>query len=256
MIVPHSGWSSGYYFVSCLLPESSNWPHIVPRGREDCIAQQLLISDSSHRWGLTALDWHYESQCIPTPLAWYAHQLPDWFQRLSVVGTYYIEILVPFFFFCPLRSLRIFAFLNQVSSLSPFLSLFLPHSLPSAKGEMNATFILLGFLSNLYYINWKLQFLQFTDHRSLHLVTGWRCTWLHPFLAEEKRWVCKNNCTKILRIIFNNFSSNGLESKISEVVFWKGEFFRSRVPPPCHLHFNCGHVSGRDRILFWCSCFW
>jgi len=27
-------------------------------------------------WGLTALDWHYESQCIPTPIAWYAHQMP------------------------------------------------------------------------------------------------------------------------------------------------------------------------------------
>ena len=26
-------------------------------------------------------------QCIPTPLAWYAHQLPEWFQILSVVGT-------------------------------------------------------------------------------------------------------------------------------------------------------------------------
>lgn len=31
-------------------------------------------------WGLTAMIWHYESQCLPTPAAWYAHQLPHWFQ--------------------------------------------------------------------------------------------------------------------------------------------------------------------------------
>jgi hypothetical protein len=63
---------------------------------------------------LTALNWHYESQCIPTSLAWYAHQLPEWLQKLSVVGTYYIEIIVPFLFFMPMRSLRVYAFLNQV----------------------------------------------------------------------------------------------------------------------------------------------
>lgn len=65
-------------------------------------------------WGLTALDWHYESQCIPTPLAWYAHQMPGWFQKLSVVATYVIEIGIPFLFFAPVRSLRIFAFYSQL----------------------------------------------------------------------------------------------------------------------------------------------
>ena len=77
----------------------------------DNITNVLFFPD---RWGLTALNWHYESQCIPTPLAWYAHQLPQWFQSLSVVGTYYIEILVPFLFFLPFRSLRLYAFWNQV----------------------------------------------------------------------------------------------------------------------------------------------
>ncbi|CAG0886263.1 unnamed protein product [Darwinula stevensoni] len=65
-------------------------------------------------WGLTALNYHYESQCIPTPLAWYAHQLPDWMQKLSVVGTFLIEIPIPLLFFAPVRSLRIFAFYSQV----------------------------------------------------------------------------------------------------------------------------------------------
>ena len=30
-------------------------------------------------------------QCIPTPLAWYAHQLPKWFQKLSIVLTWVVS---------------------------------------------------------------------------------------------------------------------------------------------------------------------
>eukprot|EP00731_Ephydatia_muelleri_P007160 Em0003g1408a len=65
-------------------------------------------------WALTALNYHYESQCIPTPLSWYFHQLPEWVQKLSVVGTYFIEICVPLLFFVPVRSLRVFSAWSQV----------------------------------------------------------------------------------------------------------------------------------------------
>ncbi|XP_030646024.1 lipase maturation factor 2a [Chanos chanos] len=65
-------------------------------------------------WGLTALTYHYETQCIPTPLAWFAHQLPVWFQKLSVVGTFVIEIAAPFLFFSPIRRHRLTAFYMQV----------------------------------------------------------------------------------------------------------------------------------------------
>ncbi|MEQ2291027.1 hypothetical protein AMECASPLE_009221 [Ameca splendens] len=65
-------------------------------------------------WGLTALTYHYETQCIPTPLAWFAHQLPVWWHKLSVVGTFVIEIPVPLLFFSPLRRLRLGAFYLQV----------------------------------------------------------------------------------------------------------------------------------------------
>lgn len=62
----------------------------------------------------TALTYHYETQCIPTPLAWYAHHLPVWWQKLSVAGTFVIEIAAPFLFFSPLRRLRLGAFYFQV----------------------------------------------------------------------------------------------------------------------------------------------
>lgn len=65
-------------------------------------------------WQLTALDYHFESQCLPTPLAWYAHHLPNWTLKLGVVGTYVIEIVTPFLFFAPLRSLRLFGFCSQL----------------------------------------------------------------------------------------------------------------------------------------------
>uniref|UniRef100_A0A915ISG8 Lipase maturation factor n=1 Tax=Romanomermis culicivorax TaxID=13658 RepID=A0A915ISG8_ROMCU len=45
-------------------------------------------------WSLTALHYHYESQCIPTPGAWFAHQSSDWLKKLSVVATYSFEIFV------------------------------------------------------------------------------------------------------------------------------------------------------------------
>ncbi|XP_077425768.1 lipase maturation factor 2a [Vanacampus margaritifer] len=65
-------------------------------------------------WGLTAMTYHYETQCIPTPLAWFAHQLPVWWQKLSVAGTFTIEIAMPLLFFSPLRRLRLGTFYLQV----------------------------------------------------------------------------------------------------------------------------------------------
>ncbi|XP_076450495.1 lipase maturation factor 2-like isoform X1 [Babylonia areolata] len=73
-----------------------------------------LTSQCPTWWGLTALTVHFESQCIPTPLAWYWHHLPVWFLHLGVVATYVIEIPLPFLFFAPVRSLRIIAFYSQV----------------------------------------------------------------------------------------------------------------------------------------------
>ncbi|MCL4128100.1 UNVERIFIED_CONTAM: hypothetical protein GTU68_007157, partial [Idotea baltica] len=65
-------------------------------------------------WGLTALNVHYESQCIPTPLAWFVHHSPDWIHKLAVASTLALEIAVPFFFFSPIRAHRLFAFYTQV----------------------------------------------------------------------------------------------------------------------------------------------
>ncbi|XP_029157826.1 lipase maturation factor 2-like [Nylanderia fulva] len=73
-----------------------------------------FTSDCPLWWKLDALNIHFESQCIPTPLAWYAHHLPAWFLRLSTVATNNIELVIPILFFFPIRKVRIVAFYLQV----------------------------------------------------------------------------------------------------------------------------------------------
>ncbi|XP_059468984.1 lipase maturation factor 2-like [Neocloeon triangulifer] len=73
-----------------------------------------LTSGCPTWWDLTALDVHFESQCIPTPLAWYAHHLPKWFLHLSVLGAHFIECVVPLFFFIPIRAIQYTAFYLQI----------------------------------------------------------------------------------------------------------------------------------------------
>jgi uncharacterized membrane protein YphA (DoxX/SURF4 family) len=59
---------------------------------------------------LTALQYHYETQPLPTRWAWYSHQLPDEFQKFSVVLMFAIEIVVPFLIFLTRRLRMVAAF--------------------------------------------------------------------------------------------------------------------------------------------------
>ena len=74
---------------------------------------KLLSGDPTWR-NLTALQYHYETQPLPTVIAWYANQLPLWFQKFSAAGMFFAEFVVPFFFFLP-RRFRFFAFLVEIA---------------------------------------------------------------------------------------------------------------------------------------------
>jgi len=65
-------------------------------------AGKLLSGDPAWR-NLTALDYHYETQPLPTPLAWYAYQLPMAFQRVSTLFVFAAELVAPLIFFGPRR---------------------------------------------------------------------------------------------------------------------------------------------------------
>lgn len=89
-----------------------------------------LTSKCPTWWGLTALNYHFESQCLPTPFAWYAHHLPSWLLRLGVVGTYVVEIIIPFFFFGPavLRRISFWAQVNIPAIFSIYALLLITHN--------------------------------------------------------------------------------------------------------------------------------
>jgi hypothetical protein len=60
------------------------------------------ILSGDRRWRkLSALAFHYETQPLPTPLAWHMHQLPLWFHRLSTAIVLVVEMIVPALIFVP-----------------------------------------------------------------------------------------------------------------------------------------------------------
>jgi len=71
-------------------------------------AVKLLSGDPTWR-DLTALSYHYWTQPLPTPIAWYMNQFPLWFQKTSTVFVFLVELLVPFLIFAPQKIRRIAA---------------------------------------------------------------------------------------------------------------------------------------------------
>nr|XP_014425244.1 lipase maturation factor 1 isoform X1 [Pelodiscus sinensis] len=48
---------------------------------------------------LTCMDYHYETQPVPNPLAYYMHRSPWWFHQFETLCNHFIELVVPFFIF-------------------------------------------------------------------------------------------------------------------------------------------------------------
>ena len=61
------------------------------------------VNHSFHWSALTALDYHYWSQPLPTVFAWWADKSPEWFKHFSVAFCLAVEIIVPFFIWAPRR---------------------------------------------------------------------------------------------------------------------------------------------------------
>jgi len=60
--------------------------------------------DHSFHWNaLTALNYHYWTQPLPTVFAWFADKHPEWFKKFSVGFCLFVEIIVPFFIWAPRR---------------------------------------------------------------------------------------------------------------------------------------------------------
>lgn len=62
-----------------------------------------LTSGDDSWWNLTALDYHYWTQPLPTVLGWWAHQGPEWLKQFSTFFVLVVESVVPFFIWASRR---------------------------------------------------------------------------------------------------------------------------------------------------------
>ena len=67
-----------------------------------------LLSDDPNWWSLSALSYHFLTQPLPTPLAWYAAQGPPGVLKVANGGMFFVELILPFLIFGP-RRLRFFS---------------------------------------------------------------------------------------------------------------------------------------------------
>ena len=67
-----------------------------------------LLSGDPNWWNLSALSYHFLTQPLPTPLAWYAAQLPPLVLKFATGCTFVVELVLPLLILCP-RRLRFIA---------------------------------------------------------------------------------------------------------------------------------------------------
>ena len=65
-----------------------------------------LTSGDPSWWNLTALDYHYWTQPLPTPLSWWFDHAPEWFKHFSTAFVLVVEIAGAFLIWFP-RHLRL-----------------------------------------------------------------------------------------------------------------------------------------------------
>jgi hypothetical protein len=82
-----------------------------------------ILADCPTWINLTALEYHFATQCLPGPLAWYTHQLHPFLLRLSVAMTLIIEIPMSFLLIVPIgRWRRVGAYFQLILQFMIILS--------------------------------------------------------------------------------------------------------------------------------------
>ncbi len=71
-------------------------------------AMVKLLSGDPNWWNLSALSYHFLTQPLPTPLAWYAAHLAPRVLTFATGAMFFVELILPFLIFGP-RRLRFFA---------------------------------------------------------------------------------------------------------------------------------------------------
>ncbi len=162
---------------------------------------KLLSGDPSWE-SLAALDFHYETQPLPTILAWYAHQAPMLFQHLCVALTLVIELALPFLIFAPRRP--------RMLAAMGFIAL---ETLIMLTGNYNffnlLTIGLTLFLFDDHQLrNWGLQ----TAHRSAAPATAKFAWCTQPALVVLAGWIFAVGIVECVRPFSGNTTREWLDS--------------------------------------------
>jgi hypothetical protein len=110
-------------FLALFLPGRSRWTIFLFRlliARFMLMSGVVKLASGDPAWAhLTALDSHYETQPLPSPLGYYAHFLPHGFHAACVFAVLAIELVIPFFVFLagPFRRFAAYSFLILQASI-------------------------------------------------------------------------------------------------------------------------------------------
>jgi len=160
---------------------------------------------------LTALNFHFESQPLPTAFAWYAHKLPEVILQAGLVFTFIVELLVPFLILMPRRprlvagsAIAVFQLLILITGNYNFFNLltlalcllllddqFLKQSIPivlsrksiSAKIKRTPGWrtIVFGFVATLYMVQSSLLLAATGNRSGLSETSRHLLAWSAPF---------------------------------------------------------------------------
>ena len=94
-------------FLALFLPTRSHivvWLYRWLAFRFMFLGGAVKIISRDPKWdNLTALSYHFETQPLPTSLAWYFHHLSESLLMTMTAVTLFIELLIPFLIFLPRR---------------------------------------------------------------------------------------------------------------------------------------------------------
>ena len=72
------------------------------------------VNDVNTWRDLTAMNFHYWSQPLPSGISWFFHQMPSWFHETSLIVMMGVELILPFLIFAPRRP-RLVAILGLIA---------------------------------------------------------------------------------------------------------------------------------------------
>lgn len=79
-----------------------------------CLQGLIKIRGDQCWRDLTCMNYFYETQPNPNPIAYYTHASPEAIHKLEVLANHVVELVAPFLLLVPIRSVRLIGGLVQI----------------------------------------------------------------------------------------------------------------------------------------------